>query len=755
MAFVDGSPSGGNVGRSRWGFAAVTLILLGALTAVAIQLSQAQMDSRDSALRRFTERAEISAALTQSVFSALGNASGEQLQRRFGGSRKDIAVALARQLPKSRLRYMAVIDAKGRVIAVAGRPPRRLVTTARKQGGPILSNVLTAGGARYVQYTIPFGPRNARRALAQGVPLETMASWVLRLEADRARVLGGINRGHTLPWVLLASLALAAAAGLGLFARLARSAGRQREANVALHESREQLSNLVDALEEAVLLHHDDGRTELLNASAKRILDTEVDALEGLAPGWKVLDSDGLPLAEGDAPIRRVLATASACSAVVGLERPDGSRRWLAVRARPLIRPGEDRPHAVVASCTDVSHQREAELRLIDLAQRDPLTGLWNRRRFEEDVAQQLARCRRYGERAALLVLDLDGFKQVNDSFGHLAGDEVLCALGQGLSRSLRASDSAARIGGDEFAALLVDVDSDEARDVATEVAARLTQFARDELDAHMELSLSVGVAVLDGDAGGVIDVLAAADREMYGDKRQPNRTRPGDDDFVTGAVPTIGNGSANHDQDARFTSLRALVTAVQARDSYTATHSRQVVMLARAVARRLLLDDEQVIEVEGTALLHDLGKIAVPDAILQKPGPLTEPELVLMRQHPIVGAQMVSSIPELEHLAPAIRAEHERWDGAGFPDGLAGETIPLSSRIVFVCDAYHAMTSERPYRRALPHEAAIVEIATESGRQFCPAATDALLTVLRAEADRPDVAKTGTALTLPLGQSL
>ena len=187
------------------------------------------------------------------------------------------------------------------------------------------------------------------------------------------------------------------------------------------------------------------------------------------------------------------------------------------------------------------------------------------------------------------------------------------------------------------------------------------------------------------------------------------------------------------------------LLTAVQARDSYTAVHSRQVVTLARAVAERLDLDHAEIEVVEGAALLHDLGKIAVPDAILRKHGPLADHEWALMRQHPVVGAQMVASIAELEHLAPAIRAEHERWDGRGYPDGLAGEAIPLASRITFVCDAFHAMTSDRPYRRALSHAAAVEGIARESGRQFCPSAAGALLEVLRAEeAERPSTDAAG-----------
>jgi response regulator RpfG family c-di-GMP phosphodiesterase len=178
-------------------------------------------------------------------------------------------------------------------------------------------------------------------------------------------------------------------------------------------------------------------------------------------------------------------------------------------------------------------------------------------------------------------------------------------------------------------------------------------------------------------------------------------------------------------------TAAGALMVALEARDGYTGEHSDAVVTLAVAVAKRLGLDDERVAEVRQAALLHDIGKIAVPDAILNKNGPLTEAEWRVMRTHPISSEQIALGTEGLRHLAPILRAEHERWDGDGYPDRLAGDAIPLASRIVFVCDAYHAMTSDRPYRSALPAEAAAREIAAGAQSQFCPRCARALLDVL------------------------
>ena len=174
-----------------------------------------------------------------------------------------------------------------------------------------------------------------------------------------------------------------------------------------------------------------------------------------------------------------------------------------------------------------------------------------------------------------------------------------------------------------------------------------------------------------------------------------------------------------------------ALLAALAARDGYTEEHSRAVVELAAAAARALGVRAAELEDVERAALLHDIGKIGISDVVLRKPGPLDEAEWMEMRRHPAVGARIVGSMPRLSHLAPVIRAEHERWDGCGYPDGLGGEAIPLASRIVFACDAYHAMTSHRSYRRALPAELAEAELARGAGSQFCPRTVDALLRVL------------------------
>ena len=179
--------------------------------------------------------------------------------------------------------------------------------------------------------------------------------------------------------------------------------------------------------------------------------------------------------------------------------------------------------------------------------------------------------------------------------------------------------------------------------------------------------------------------------------------------------------------------SVLALIAALDARDSYSAEHSEALVELTQGVARRLGLDEEQASEVKWMALLHDIGKVGVPDAVLLKPGPLDESEWALMRRHPEIGARIVAEVEGLSHMAPAILADHERWDGLGYPLGLAGEAIPIASRITFACDAYHAMVSDRPYRAAMSHANAVEELRRNSGTQFDPRVVEALLDVFNA----------------------
>jgi HD-GYP domain-containing protein (c-di-GMP phosphodiesterase class II) len=242
---------------------------------------------------------------------------------------------------------------------------------------------------------------------------------------------------------------------------------------------------------------------------------------------------------------------------------------------------------------------------------------------------------------------------------------------------------------------------------------------------------------------GAAIVPLASGDGRLYGSLVcRPVEERDELDERDLGFLKVLGRvvgaqieASERHRElrraCAESSGLQALLAAIEARDRYTGEHSRSVVDLSVRVAQELQLQTTEREQVEPVALLHDVGKVAVPDAVLQKRGPLTDSEFEQIRIHPVVGARIVGSVAELAHLAPAIRSGHERWDGRGYPDGLAGEEIPVVSRITFVCDAYDAMVSDRPYRPALGPKTAADEVRRNAGSQFCPLAAEALLSIL------------------------
>ena len=333
------------------------------------------------------------------------------------------------------------------------------------------------------------------------------------------------------------------------------------------------------------------------------------------------------------------------------------------------------------------------------LAARDPLTGLLNRREFDAAVEREIGRCKRHGGAWSLVLIDLDGFKLVNDASGHSAGDKTLRDAADALTAACRTSDMAFRIGGDEFALLLpATADNKD----GTAVAER----ACDELAARaLGVGASYGVAVWPQDGDDKDTLMNVADRRLYQMK-----------------------GGRGVVEPAFTETLAVLSDALEASDPYTAEHTQAVAGLCERVGRRMGLAGEQLRALHYAALLHDIGKIAVPSEVLSKPGRLTDEEFELIKQHTIVGARLLERVAYLRPSLPLIRSAHERWDGDGYPDGLAGEDIPLGARVIGVCDAFHAMTSDRPYRKAMSRREAIAELRNCAGTQFDPDVVRALL---------------------------
>jgi diguanylate cyclase (GGDEF)-like protein len=349
-------------------------------------------------------------------------------------------------------------------------------------------------------------------------------------------------------------------------------------------------------------------------------------------------------------------------------------------------------------------------------AMTDALTGLGNRRRLGADLSRAFAD----GSAAnpsLLLLFDLDGFKEYNDTFGHMAGDALLARLGGKLQRAVNGNGRAYRLGGDEFCAHvdLQGVDADRlilrAGDALTETGGEFTIHA------------SMGVVLLPHEADSAEDALQTADERMYANKRSRSRS-------------------------ARSQTGEVLLRTMHARQPELDEHASNVSTLAARVARRLELSGEELEDVSRAAQLHDIGKVGIPDAILHKSSCLNDSEWEFIHNHPILGERILHGAPALRSVARLVRASHERWDGSGYPDRLCGQEIPLGARIVSVCDAYEAMTSERSYRPAVPHDTACQELLRCSGTQFDPTVVEAFLAVVGTHGDdrEPDAAHDAAA---------
>jgi two-component system, cell cycle response regulator len=335
----------------------------------------------------------------------------------------------------------------------------------------------------------------------------------------------------------------------------------------------------------------------------------------------------------------------------------------------------------------------------------DALTGLGNRRALEPALHERL-----HSDEVRPFVVafyDLDGFKSYNDTFGHQAGDMLLARLGTRVVAALPEAD-VFRLGGDEFCVLI-----DEA--AGGEAGARTAAAALQEHGSTFDVGCSFGMVRVPEEATDAETAMVLADARMY---EQKNGRRP----------------------DAAAESQEVLVRALVERNRELGQHNDDVAKLVVAVARELGLEQAEVVAARRAAELHDVGKLAIPDAILSKPGALDEQEWEFMRQHTIVGERIVASATSLSDVAPIVRSSHERWDGGGYPDGVLGEAIPLGARIIAVCDAYDAMTTTRPYREAMSEDDAMAELRRCAGHQFDPSVVAAFERVIEARhADVPE----------------
>lgn len=380
--------------------------------------------------------------------------------------------------------------------------------------------------------------------------------------------------------------------------------------------------------------------------------------------------------------------------------RKDGELIWTQVTAA-LQRDIDGNPAFAISMFENITERKTAQDTMLEQAKlnehkalHDALTGLANRRKLYLDIEEYLAAERPF----VLAIFDLDGFKAYNDTFGHPAGDALLARLGSRLAAALDGRGSAYRMGGDEFCIV-----SDLTEGSAVVDDARSALCDKGEAFA---VRCSSGLALVPSEATSLERALQLADERLYADKRQPTQ--------------------ADHLQVRD-----ALVQLIVEQDAELATHATSVAELAAATATKLGLSIEDVARTRIAAELHDIGKSAIPESILAKPGPLDESEWAFIKRHTLIGERILAAAPALAQIAPIVRSSHERQDGAGYPDGLRACEIPLAARIVAVVDAFDAMTTNRPYKSAVSSAEGLAELHRCAGTQFDPTVVAAFISVI------------------------
>jgi diguanylate cyclase (GGDEF)-like protein len=405
----------------------------------------------------------------------------------------------------------------------------------------------------------------------------------------------------------------------------------------------------------------------------------------------------------------------------------DGRTRWIRDRVRPRLRADG----VVIAEgiLADVTAEKEALLALEAaraeadrLARVDPLTGAFNRRHFSEALDGELARAARQGTGTGLLAVDIDHFKVLNDLHGHTIGDEVLVHVAGRIADALRGYDTLARWGGEEFVILLPGfAGRDDLLSAGERVREAVESGPAVIRGSRFPLTVSVGAASADpadADPGALVE---RADRALYAAKNAGRNCVVLHDDLVGAGVL----------EPVSVRLARTFAISAGAREGMPPNHLEDVAELSSRVALQLRLSSIDAVRCRLAGWLHDVGKVAVPDHILNKPGPLTDDEWEIMREHVVIGEHLVRQVPELADAASGVRHHHERWDGTGYPDRLSGDAIPLAARIVAVVDAYSAMTSPRVYSKARSTFAAVAELERCAGSHFDPAVVAAFVRVL------------------------
>ncbi|HEX7713802.1 MAG TPA: CHASE4 domain-containing protein [Bacillota bacterium] len=490
---------------------------------------------------------------------------------------------------------------------------------------------------------------------------------------------------------------------LSNFARvLNRMMNNLEQMHQKLEDSNRQLAAIIEFLPDATLVIDEAGRVVAWNRAMEEMTGVPKQEIIGRGDYAYAIPFYGKPrpllidLVQSDpGEIKRYYEHTEKKGSVLYSEvyvdtigKKQGGYLW--ITASPLV-DQEGRLVRAIESMRDITKRKKIEEELKYLSLHDPLTGLYDRAYFEEEI-RRLERGRE--PVVGVIMCDVDGLKLVNDSLGHSTGDKLLQTAANVIRSAFRQNDVVARVGGDEFAVLLPQCDG-----TLLETAGRRVQESvenHNRSNPELPLSISLGWAFRKEASVRLKDVFEEADNNMYREKLQ-------------------------HHQSNRSAIVQTLMNTLRARDFVTEDHADRLKKLVADLSRKLGLDEQKIHDISLLAQFHDIGKVGIPDQILFKQGPLTQEEWKIMRRHTEIGYSIAHSAQELMHISDWILMHHERWDGGGYPRGLKGDAIPLECRILSIADSYDAMTSDRPYRKALTHSQAVQELRKCAGTQFEP----------------------------------
>lgn len=521
--------------------------------------------------------------------------------------------------------------------------------------------------------------------------------------------------GHDVP-VKFSMVALEITGEKNGFTGIIYDITEQKKAELEIESRERYFRTLIEKAKDVITILDRDGIIVYESPAAELISGYQIDELIGMNMLDLIHPDDLKQVADNFA--RNVTEPASSVSMELRFRRKDGSWCWVEGTSTNLL--DDPTVSGIICNYHDVTDRKIMEEKLQELSLTDDLTSLENRRQFYLVLEEEIKRSISNGRSSSLALIDLDGFKEYNDRYGHTNGDAVLKEFANILREGIRKNDRVFRYGGDEFSIIFPSTEMPRASSVLNRIRNRWkTKVKHLYPQGKVFLGFSAGVAQFPESAESSDALIFLTDTALYRAKGTGGETTMLTSEVSFRDMQTLDRKISDQ--------VYALAATVDARDPMTFRHSTQVAAIAEKICREIALSEIEMGAVISAAFLHDIGKVGIPDNILRKPGKLTKDERNTIASHVTEGARIIGHIKELTNLAPFIAHHHEWYNGNGYPEGLEGESIPLGARIIGIADAYETMTSKQQYRKAITPRKALAELRRQSGLQFDPALVEVM----------------------------